>query len=188
MGNIKWVVVLREYCLGGPLGFVLFFVFFNSSLLWGCVAEELNPASWPPLCFSCFFFPWFLCSTVALHLLLQCYLLFSRCSLCVTFASLVFSSAPSVRCVYWVPCWSRPKISHVACSCFLTSTHTKFSSPLVLLCSCSHFDISALLCYYAHSNVCKYIVGLNTNVSLLLFCMCLLSQVLVFDPVRVGRV
>lgn len=43
-------------------------------------------------------------------------------------------------------------------------------------------DISALLCYYAHSNICKYMVRLNTNVSLLLFCMCLLSQVLVFDP------
>lgn len=100
MGNIKWVVVLREYCLGGPLGFVLF---FHSSLLWGWVAEELNPASWPPLCFSCVFFPWFLCSTGALHLLLQCYLLFSwcRCSLCVTFASLVFSSAPS-RISLWV--------------------------------------------------------------------------------------
>lgn len=50
------------------------------------------------------------------------------------------------------------------------------------------FDISALLCYYAHSNICKYTVSLNTNVSVLLFCMCLLSQVLVFDPVRVGRV
>lgn len=183
MGNIKWVVVLGEYCLGGPLGF-----FFYSSLLWGWLAEELDQASWPLLCVSCFFF---LCGTVALHLLLQCYLLFScySCSLCVTFASLVFSSAPS-RISLWVlgALWSRPKISHVVCSCFLTSAHTKFSSPLVLLCSCSHFDISALLCFYAHSNVCKYSVGLNTNVSLLLFCMCLLSQVLVFDPVRVGRV
>lgn len=49
-------------------------------------------------------------------------------------------------------------------------------------------DISALPCYYVHSNVCKYMVSLNTNVSLLLFCMCLLSQVLVFDPISVGRV
>lgn len=175
------MVVLREYCLGDPLGCCFFFTDAHCER----IAEELNPASWSPLCSSCFFFPWFLCSTVP-HLFPNS----SADVVCVLHSLHLYFPLPQAgfRCGYWVPCWSRPKISRVVCSCFLTSIHTKFPSPLVLLCSYSHFDISALLYYYAHSNICKYMVGLNTNVSVLLFCMCLLSQVLVFDPVRVGRV
>lgn len=146
---------------------------------------ELNPASWPPLC-SCYFFPWFL--SVAAVVAVQ--RLFPNCSadvVCVLHSLHLYFPQPRAGfcCGYWVPCLSRPKISSV-CVLLFSYKCTKFLSPLVLLCDL--LLIFLLYCYYAHSNVCKYMASLNTNVSVLLFCMCLLSQVLVFDPVRVGRV
>lgn len=172
MGNIKWAAVLRESCLGGPLGFLLIPIVRGE-------AEELNPASWPPLC-SCYLFPWFLCSNVP-HLFQDS----SADIVCVLHSLHLYFPLPRAGfcCGYWVLCWSQPKISSVVCCCILTSIQH-----FHLLWFCLVFDISALLCYYAHSNICKYVASLNTNVPVLLFCMCFLSQVLVFDPVRVGRV
>lgn len=112
---------------------------------------------------------------------------------CVLHSLHLYFPLPQARfcCGYLVPCWSRPKIFSAVWCFFLIflfflqvcNISISFGSALRLA-----FDISALLCYHTHSNVCKYMVSLNTNVSLLLFCMCLLFQVLVFDPVRVGRV
>lgn len=82
----------------------------------------------------------------------------------------------------------RDQRSPVLCALLFSYKCRKYLFSLVQLCDLLLIFFFALLCYYAHSNVCKYIVSLNTNVSLLLFSMCLLSQVLVFDPVRVGRI
>lgn len=178
MGNSKWVVVLREYCLGGPLGF----------LLMSFVERELRSLILhPDLLFVAHAF-----SPHDFSLALYCRVgsnspANADCVLHLPHFHFPLPQA-GFHCGYFVSRWSRPKISCLVFSYFPTSIHINFLSHLVLFCSYSHFDISALLCYYDHSNICKYMIGLNTNVAVLLFCMCLLSQVLVFDPVRVGRV
>lgn len=144
-GNIKWAVVLRECCLGGPLGFLL---------IPHCerISEELNPASWPPLCSRCFY-PWFLCGT-ALHLFPNS----SADVVCVLYSLHLLLYFPLPRagfcCGYWVPCWSQPKISCVLCCCFLTSVQ---NFRLLWFCSaptCAwYFCFAVLLCSFKYMQI-----------------------------------
>lgn len=103
MRDIKWVAVLRDYCLGDPRGptppLLLYTLGTN-------LVEELNPISWTPLC-SCLSLHHF-CGSV-LHL-------FSNSSadvFCALHSLHLYFPLPQAgfRCGYWVPCWSLPKIS-----------------------------------------------------------------------------
>lgn len=132
MENIKWMVVLGESSLGGPLwGFL-------TGPCWARTAVEINPTSWPPfvLVISC-------CDSSLTH--------------CTVFVHHIHFTRlrPRLRqdsCRYRVPRWSPSPVSFA--SCLLTCVQLFLSRPGSALRLA--FEISPLPCYYAHSNICKY--------------------------------
>lgn len=132
---------------GSPQG-RLFRLFFSPPLYAPCtnLAEELNPISRTPLCSFGVSLPWFLWLCAAFVFQLLCW-----CILRVTFAPLVFSSAPS-RISLWVLGALLIATKDLLCCLWLFSyKYTRWTSSAspdsaLLLLAFWYFCLSALLC------------------------------------------
>lgn len=174
MGTLSGEVVFGELCLGSSSGFV--FSLFTQP---HC-ESSLIPRPDLPFVLSIPSHDVSLSTVLSLTPLLMSLACYFRLGCVFPQPWAGFSSGCLVDCDQRSP-------SVVFRRCFPSKLYKKIPPPCLLwLCRAPTsdwlFDIPASLWYYAHSNICKYAAGRNTNAAVLLFCMCLLSQVLVFDP------